>query len=86
MEVWSKVSRRLSLAVEKTPTTVFLLTRTEAMRPSALPVAMRVELESGSPDSLLVRVAKEKFGRVTSPREIAWTRPSRIQASHTASG
>jgi recombination protein RecA len=56
------------------------------MRPSALPVAMRVELESGSPDSLLVRVAKEKFGRVTSPREIAWTRPSRIRASHTVSG
>jgi recombination protein RecA len=86
MDVWSKVSRRLSLAVEKTPTTIFLLTRSEAMRPSALPVAMRVELESGSPDSLLVRVAKEKFGRVTSPREIAWTRPSRIRDSHTVSG
>src|SRR5262249_19544752 len=29
MEAWAKVTRRLSLAVEKTPTTVFLLTRAE---------------------------------------------------------
>src|SRR5258708_7056454 len=59
MDAWSKVTRRLSLAVEKTPTTVFLLTRSEAMRSSALPAAMRVELESGGPDSLFVRVAKD---------------------------
>jgi hypothetical protein len=84
MDVWSKVSRRLSLAVEKTPTTIFLLTRSEAMRPSALPVAMRVELENKTPDSLFVRVAKEKFGRVASLREIAWTRPSRTRVSRTA--
>ncbi len=75
MDVWSKVTRRLSLAVEKTPTTVFLLTRSEAQRSSSLPAAMRVELENESPDALFVRVAKEKFGRVTSPRKVAWTRP-----------
>ncbi len=76
MDAWSKVTRRLSLAVEKTPTTVFLLTRSEAQRSAALPAAMRVELENASPESLVVRVAKEKFGRVTSPRKVAWTRPS----------
>jgi hypothetical protein len=76
MDAWSKVTRRLSLAIEKTPTTVFLLTRSEAHRPAALPAAMRVELENTDPDSLVVRVAKEKFGRVTSPRKIAWTRPA----------
>jgi recombination protein RecA len=75
MELWSKVARRLSLAVEKTPTTVFLLTRAEAPRASSLPVSMRVELENAGPGSLFVRVAKDRFGRVTSPREIAWTRP-----------
>src|SRR5689334_5624504 len=37
METWSKVTRRLALAVEKTPTTLFLLTRSEAARASALP-------------------------------------------------
>jgi hypothetical protein len=76
MEAWAKVTRRLSLAVEKTPTTVFLLTRSEAQRPSALPAAMRVELENTAPGSLAVRVAKEKFGRVSSTRNVAWTRPS----------
>jgi hypothetical protein len=75
MDAWSKVTRRLALAVEKTPTTLFLLTRAEARRTSALPVAMRVELENGGGESLFVRVAKDKLGRVTSPRKIAWTRP-----------
>src|SRR5258706_9851 len=65
-DAWAKVTRLLSLAVEKPPTTVFLLTRSEALRPSALPAAMRVELENVDPSSLVVRVAKEKYGRVTS--------------------
>jgi recombination protein RecA len=86
MDAWGKVTRRLSLAVEKTPTTVFLLTRSEALRSSALPAAMRVELESGGPGSLSVRVAKEKFGRVTSPRQIVWTRPRPSAAYRTESG
>jgi hypothetical protein len=77
MDAWAKVTRRLSLAVEKTPTTVFLLTRSEAPRAFALPAAMRVELENVDPSSLVVRVAKEKFGRVTGPRRVAWTRPGR---------
>ncbi|HKQ70916.1 MAG TPA: recombinase A [Polyangiaceae bacterium] len=83
MEAWVKVVRRLSLAVEKTHSTVFLLTKSEAVRERALPVAMRVELEGKAPGRLCVRVAKEKFGRVTSPRQIAWTRPSR---SHDEDG
>ena len=74
MAAWSKVARRLALAVEKTPTTVFLLTRTEARRTSALPVAMRIELENGDDGNLLVRIAKDRLGRVTSPYKIAWTR------------
>ena len=81
METWSKVARRLALSVEKTPTTLFLLTRAEAHRPLSLPVAMRLELEKVKPERLLVRIAKEKFGRVTSPRQIAWTRPSDALAS-----
>jgi recombination protein RecA len=82
MELWSKVARRLSLAVEKTPTTVFLLTRAEAPRASSLPVSMRIELESTAPTSLFVRVAKDRFGRVTSPRQIAWTRPLPAAEAH----
>jgi hypothetical protein len=75
MDAWSKVTRRLALAVEKAPTILFLLTRAEAHRSSALPVAMRVELENGEDQSLLVRVAKDRLGRVTHPHKIAWKRP-----------
>jgi hypothetical protein len=85
METWAKVTRRLALSLEKTPTTLFLLTRVEAHRPLALPVAMRLELENSDPHSLVVRIAKDKFGRVTSPRQIAWTRPGDADASQATS-
>jgi len=86
METWSKVARRLALSLEKTPTTLFLLTRTEAHRPLALPVAMRLELENVDPDRLVVRIAKEKFGRVASPRQIAWTRPGMVARTQELTG
>jgi len=75
MESWSKVTRRLALAVEKTHTTLFLLTDAEAARTSALPASMRIEFENESPEGLFVRIAKEKFGRVSNSRRIVWTRP-----------
>jgi hypothetical protein len=78
METWSKVARRLALSLENTPTTLFLLTRAEAHRPLSLPVAMRLELENVDPHRLVVRIAKDKFGRVTSPKQIAWTRPDMV--------
>jgi hypothetical protein len=37
---------------------------------------MRVELALDEPESLLVRIAKEKYGRVTPARHIAWARPA----------
>jgi hypothetical protein len=83
MQSWAKVTRRLALAVEKTPTTVFLLTETEAARTSALPASMRIELENESPESMLVRIAKEKFGRVSNSRRIVWTRPTLREADET---
>ena len=86
METWAKVTRRLALSLEKTPTTLFLLTRAEAHRPLALPVAMRLELDNADPHSLVVRIAKEKFGRVTSPRQIAWTRPHDADGGRGATG
>jgi recombination protein RecA len=86
METWSKVTRRLALSLEKTPTTLFLLTRSEAHRPVSLPVAMRLELENVDRERLLVRIAKEKFGRITSPRQIAWTRPDIVSQSPPLAG
>jgi hypothetical protein len=78
MQAWWKAARRLALAVENTNTTLFLLTRSEAHRQSSLPVAMRVELENRGADLLVVRVAKEKHGRVTAPRQVSWTRPASL--------
>ncbi len=75
MHSWAKVTRRLALAIEKTSTTLFLLTEAEAARSSPLPASMRIELENESPQSLFVRIAKEKFGRVSNSRRIVWTRP-----------
>ena len=80
MQSWAKATRRLALAVEKTHSTVFLLTETEAARTSALPASMRLELENENPESMLVRIAKEKFGRVSNSRRIVWTRPSSREA------
>jgi len=86
LDTWSKAARRLALAVEQTPTTLFLLTEASLRQHAALPVAMRVELERQRPDTLLVRVAKEKYGRLTPPRQIAWTRPSSAAQRAVAHG
>ena len=86
MEKWSKVARRLALSLENTPTTLFLLTRAEAHRPVSLPVALRLEIENVDPDHLAVRIAKEKFGRITSPRHIAWTRPGAVAQNPRLTG
>ena len=86
MQAWWKAARRLALAVENTNTTLFLLTKAEAHRASSLPVALRVELENRGFDGLAVRVAKEKHGRVTQPRHIAWTRPGQRHLDEASGG
>ena len=63
---WSTTVRRLSLAIENSDRTILLLTDLGARRPMVLPVAMRIELERPAADRLLVRVGKDRFGRVTS--------------------
>jgi RecA/RadA recombinase len=83
MQAWSKVTRRLALAVEKTRTTLFLMTEVEASRSCALPASMRIELENESPESMFVRIAKEKFGRVSNSRRIVWTRPAAHETAET---
>jgi hypothetical protein len=74
-EDWSRIVRRLALAVENGRSTVLLLTDANCQRPIALPVAMRVLLERMDHEALSVHVAREKHGRITGPRCIAWTRP-----------
>jgi len=74
-EDWSRLVRRLALAIENGKSTVLVLTDIHCSRSIALPVAMRVLLQRTSHEALSVQIAKEKRGRVTGPRSIAWTRP-----------
>jgi recombination protein RecA len=71
---WVKVVRKLTLAVEGTSHSVVLLTNAAAHRALPLPVAQRIELTRPFEDRLVVRVVKDKQGRVSSPRPVAWVR------------
>jgi hypothetical protein len=72
LTAWLRVVRRLAMGVDGTAHSVILLTDAAEPRPLPLPVAQRIELERPSADKLLVRVVKDKHGRVSSPRSIAW--------------
>ncbi len=56
--------RRLALAAEPSGATVLLLTDSLRQRTTPWPVALRLELERRSRGELVVRVAKDKRGRV----------------------
>jgi recombination protein RecA len=72
---WPRIVRRLSLAVEGTAHSVLLLTDGTVARSLPLPVAQRIELSRPSEHELAVRIAKDRHGRVSSPKKIAWGRP-----------
>ena len=74
LTAWLRVVRRLAMGVDGTPNSVILLTDAAEQRPLPLPVAQRIELERPSEGKLSVRVVKDKQGRVSSPRSIAWVR------------
>ena len=74
LTAWLRVVRRLAMGVDGTPNSVILLTDAAEQRPLPLPVAQRIELERPSEGKLSVRVVKDKHGRVSSPRPIAWVR------------
>jgi recombination protein RecA len=63
--------RRLSLAVEESETTVVLLTDAHAPRSMPLPVALRIEIDRAVEDVLMVRIAKDRRGRVTNAIALA---------------
>jgi hypothetical protein len=56
--------RKLALAAEPTGATVLLLTDVSKPRAIPWPVSLRVELSRPSPRELVVRVAKDKRGRI----------------------
>jgi hypothetical protein len=64
--------RKLALAAEASGATVLLLTDALRQRSVPWPVALRIELSRPNPAELVVKVAKDKRGRVGSGLKIAF--------------
>lgn len=75
---FGRVVRRLSMAVDGTNKSVLLLTDARVERALPLPVAQRIELSRSAIDRLSARVAKDRRGRISAQRPIAWTRGSTL--------
>jgi hypothetical protein len=71
LDRWGSVVRRISIAIERTDTTVLLLTDGLASRAMPLPVALRLEIARGEPGRTTLRVAKDRHGRVGNALAIA---------------
>lgn len=65
LDRWLNPVRRLCLAVEGSETTILLLTDANAQRSLPLPVALRLEVDRAVEDRVMVRVAKDRRGRVS---------------------
>lgn len=67
---WIRAVRRLALAIQSTHTQVFLLTDKDRPRGLPLPVGLRLELTRTAPDTLQVKVTKDKRGRINEGRVV----------------
>lgn len=72
LKSFGRVVRRLSIAVDGTRSSVLLITSSLQPRALPLPVAQRLELAHPTRDRLVLRVAKDRRGRVTPPRSVVW--------------
>ncbi len=75
LDRWVNPVRRLAIAVEGAECSVVLLTDSLIPRSFPLPVALRLELDRAAEDRLSVTVAKDRRGRVSSPKPLALGRP-----------
>jgi recombination protein RecA len=82
---WPRIVRRLALALEGTEGVVLLVTDAGAARPLPLPVAQRIELARPAADELALRVAKDRRGRISAPRTIAWARAGGVAGASSPS-
>ena len=69
---WNRAIRRLSLAAEASGSVVVLLTDGELQRSLPLPVALRLELSRPEMGRLLLKVGKDRKGRVSGPHRVPW--------------
>jgi len=78
---WPRLVRRLALEVDGSNRSVVLLTSADSPRSLPLPVAQRLEIARPALNRLMVRLAKDRQGRVTAPRAVAFGKP-RPSAAH----
>ncbi len=69
---WSTAVRRLALVAEGGDCCVVLLSDQDRSRAARLPVALRIEVDQREPYLLGVHVVKDRRGRLTGPRELAY--------------
>jgi recombination protein RecA len=74
LRAWPRLVRRLALEVDDSSRTIVLLTSANAARPLPLPVAQRIEITRPALDRLVVRVVKDRQGRIMPPRVVPWAR------------
>ncbi|MCC6216194.1 MAG: recombinase A [Polyangiaceae bacterium] len=72
LAAWPRVVRRLAASAAESHTCVVLVTDAASHRPLPLPVAQRIELARSAPERLVVRVAKDRRGRVSAPHAVPW--------------
>lgn len=65
---WQRTVRRLSLAIKSSSSSVLLITQAEQFQSLPLPTSQRLELTRRSQTSFELKVAKERTGRISSPR------------------
>jgi len=72
--------RKLSLAAETHATRIVILSDSSAPRAMPWPVALRLEIERNPDDAMLVRVAKERHGRLGLKKtRVPWaSRPAKL--------
>jgi recombination protein RecA len=69
--IWVRAVRQMALALEGQQTGVLLITDASNASPLPLPVAQRIELRRPSLHQLELRVAKDRWGRITGWRRVA---------------
>jgi len=70
LNAWVRAVRQMALALEGQRTVVLLLTDASSQASLPLPVAQRIELKRSHMNQLDLRVAKDRWGRVSSWRRV----------------
>jgi recombination protein RecA len=82
---WPRVVRRIALALGGSRQCVLLITDPSLPRSVPWPVAERLELNRPNDSELVVRIAKDKRGRVSPPHRLVWSAAPPLARTHPSS-